>query len=57
MVDFEALVEEGVISPRDLNLFHFCETAEEGWAYVQDFYRTNKDPLFRMGRGEKQPAK
>ena len=31
----------------------FCETPEEGWAYVQDFYRENKEPLFRKGRGEK----
>lgn len=39
VVNFEALVEEGVISPRDLELFHFCETAEEGWQIVQDFWR------------------
>ena len=36
--NFEALCEEGVISPRDLDLFHFCETAEEGWEIVQKFY-------------------
>jgi hypothetical protein len=28
-----------VISRRDLDLFHFCETAEEGWEIVQDFWR------------------
>jgi uncharacterized protein (TIGR00730 family) len=39
VVNFEALCEEGVISPRDLNLFHFCETAEEGWEIVQKFYQ------------------
>ncbi|MDT8760329.1 LOG family protein [Sphingomonas psychrotolerans] len=39
VVNFEALCEEGVISPRDLNLFHFVETAEEGWRIVQDFWR------------------
>lgn len=38
VVNFEALVEEGVISPRDLKLFHYVETAEEGWAVVEDFY-------------------
>ncbi len=38
VVNFDALVEEGVISPRDLDLFHFCETAEEGWAIVQKFW-------------------
>jgi len=53
VVNFDALVEEGVVAPQDLDLFRFCETAEEGWAYVQDFYRENKEPLFRKGRGEK----
>jgi uncharacterized protein (TIGR00730 family) len=54
VVNFEALVEEGVVAPQDLDLFRYCETAEEGWAYVQDFYRANKQPLFRKGRGEKK---
>ena len=39
VVNFEALVEEGVISAKDLGIFTYCETAEEGWAVVQDFYR------------------
>jgi uncharacterized protein (TIGR00730 family) len=38
VVNFDALVEEGVISPRDTQLFHWCETAEEGWDFVQDWY-------------------
>lgn len=38
VVNFEALVEEGVISARDLDLFRFVETAEEAWQIVQDFY-------------------
>ena len=38
VVDFEALVEEGVISPADLKLFTFCETAEEAWDYVCRHY-------------------
>jgi hypothetical protein len=38
VVNFEALVEEGVISARDLDLITWCETAEEGWAAVCDYY-------------------
>src|SRR5512141_1080040 len=38
VVDFPGLVEEGVISPHDLDLFTFCETAEEAWAAVCDHY-------------------
>lgn len=46
VVNFEALVEEGVISERDLGIFRFVETAAEGWAIVQQFYRDRaaKDP-------------
>jgi uncharacterized protein (TIGR00730 family) len=39
VVNFEALVEEGVISKRDLGIFTFVETAEEGWEVVKNFYR------------------
>ena len=39
VVNFEALAEEGTISPEDLDLFRFCETAEEGWERISGFYR------------------
>jgi hypothetical protein len=32
VVNFDALAEEGMISPSDLALFEYAETAEEGWA-------------------------
>jgi uncharacterized protein (TIGR00730 family) len=32
IVNFDALAEEGMISPDDLKLFEYAETAEEGWA-------------------------
>jgi uncharacterized protein (TIGR00730 family) len=38
VVNFEALVEEGVISARDLDLFKFVETADEAWQHVCDYY-------------------
>ena len=38
VVNFEALVEEGVISERDLDLFTYVETAEEAWEVVRVFY-------------------
>jgi uncharacterized protein (TIGR00730 family) len=45
VIDFEALAEEGVISPDDLKLFTFCETAEEAWAYVCRHYAgSESDP-------------
>lgn len=39
IVDFDALVDEGVISPKDLDLIHFAETPEEIWDYIH-----NEDP-------------
>lgn len=38
IINFEALAEEGTINRRDLDLFHWCETAEEGWKVISDFY-------------------
>ena len=38
VVDFEAIAEEGTISKKDLDLFHWCETADEAWAHIAEFY-------------------
>ena len=38
VVNFDALVEEGVVSERDLGIFQYVETPAEGWAVVQRFY-------------------
>lgn len=38
VVNFEAMAEEGVINPKDLELFRWCETAEEGWEHITRFY-------------------
>ncbi|HEY0043945.1 MAG TPA: LOG family protein [Allosphingosinicella sp.] len=38
VVGFEALVEEGVIAPRDLELFHFVDTAQEAWDHVHAWW-------------------
>ena len=38
VVNFEALVEEGVVSERDLGIFTYVETAEEAWDVVRNFY-------------------
>jgi predicted Rossmann-fold nucleotide-binding protein len=38
VVNFDALVEEGVVSARDLNLFSYVETAEEAWGLLCDHY-------------------
>jgi len=37
VVNFEALVEEGTISPEDLNIFQYVSTAEEAWEVIASF--------------------
>lgn len=39
IINFEALAEEGTINPEDLDLFHWCETADEAWAHITEFYK------------------
>ena len=46
VVNFPALVEEGVISERDLDIFTYVETADEAWEVVRRFYedRARQEP-------------
>ncbi len=45
VVNWQALVEEGVISPDDLKLITFCETADEAWGHVCRFYAEHEPAL------------
>ena len=38
VVNFQALADEGVIDPHDLELIHWCEDAQEAWDFVERFY-------------------
>ncbi|MFL6736273.1 MAG: LOG family protein [Sphingomonas sp.] len=44
VINFQAMVEEGVIAPHDLDLIHWCEQAEEAWEFVTNFYADNRSP-------------
>lgn len=44
MVNFQGLVDEGVISPHDLELIHWCEDPAEAWEFVMDFYEGRGSP-------------
>ncbi len=39
LIDFNWLVETGVIAASDLKLFQYVETAEEAWQAIVDFYK------------------
>ncbi|MFM7028891.1 MAG: TIGR00730 family Rossman fold protein [Chakrabartia sp.] len=38
IVDFNALVQHGVIAERDLSIFEYVESADEAWAIIRAFY-------------------
>jgi len=38
LIDFDFLVETGMISPQDLSLFRYVETADEAWAELAAHY-------------------
>jgi len=38
LINFELLIETGMISPGDVKLFHFVETAEEAWSHLEAEY-------------------
>ena len=47
LVNWDLFVEEGTISPHDLGLISYAETAQECWRTITDFYKD--------GAGEKLP--
>jgi uncharacterized protein (TIGR00730 family) len=48
LLNFDFLVETGMISPGDLALFRFVETAEEAWAALAEHYGFD-DPVTQTG--------
>jgi hypothetical protein len=38
LIDFQHLVDSGMINPEDLGLFHYVETAEEAWQRLAEHY-------------------
>ncbi|MCV2216986.1 LOG family protein [Thauera sp. Sel9] len=52
LIDFDVLVEHGVISPKDKELFHYAETAEEAWDVIKAAYQGDNPALVaRQVRG------
>jgi len=44
LINFQHLVDTGMISPGDLGLFHYVETAEEAWALLAAHYGFDATP-------------
>ena len=43
-VDFDYLVECGVIAPEDLGLLTFVETPQQAWDAIMDYHKARNDP-------------
>jgi len=39
LINFDFLVEEGVVSPQDLELFQYADKPEDAWEAIRSFYR------------------
>ena len=52
LVDIDLLVETGMISPEDVELFNFVETAEEAWKLLDAEYGFDRPPAPDADAGE-----
>ncbi|RZS57860.1 TIGR00730 family Rossman fold protein [Sphaerotilus mobilis] len=43
LINFDVLIETGMISPDDVHLFQFVETAEDAWAHLSAYYDLDRD--------------
>lgn len=41
LINWDLFVEKGLICEDDLNLFRFCETPDEAWVYIKNFWSYN----------------
>lgn len=39
LINWDYFVEAGLIEEDDLDLFHYCDNAEEGWQYIQKYWK------------------
>ncbi len=46
-LNWDALIERGLISPEDLSIFQYCETAEQAWSLIADFWRDRAGVAWR----------
>lgn len=46
VINFDFLLEEGVIAKKDLNLLMYVENAQEAWDTILDWHKKNNTPLY-----------
>lgn len=40
IINWDKIVERGFAAPEDLKIIRFCQTAQEAWDYIKDFWNT-----------------
>ncbi len=45
IINWDLLVELGLICPEDLGIFHYCESAEQAWNFIQNFWKDHAGPI------------
>jgi len=50
LVNWDLFVEEGTISPQDLELISYAETAQECWQLIKDFYKDRSGEALPRGQ-------
>lgn len=50
LVNWDLFVEEGTISPKDLELISYAETAQECWRAIKDFYKDRSGEKLPRGQ-------
>lgn len=53
LINWELFVNRGLISPDDIDIFHYCETATEAWQHIQDFWQDRNGVAWRT-RADRQ---
>jgi uncharacterized protein (TIGR00730 family) len=43
VVDWQHFADMGLICPDDLNLIHYCDTAQEAWDYIREFWAAHPE--------------
>ncbi len=38
LINWQLFIDNGLISPEDLDLFHYCDSAWEGWNLIKQYY-------------------
>ena len=50
LIDWDMFVEEGTISPEDVQLVRYAESAQECWQIIDDFHAAQ--PAEKLPRGQ-----